>query len=134
VLPRTFTCHASRPVSPPLTWSGAPASTRSYAIVVDDSSAPITPYIYWIVFDIGQDATDIQQNGLPTGARVALNSGGTAGYQAPCPSGGPHLYRFTIYALDRTLSLPNGTSLLSAWTEIAAATVGRGRTEVTANP
>jgi Raf kinase inhibitor-like YbhB/YbcL family protein len=135
VLPRSYTCHAAgKPVSPPLAWSGAPSDTKSYAIVVDDSSAPITPYIYWIVFDIGPDASDIQQGVLPTDARQAMNSAGTVGYDPPCPQGSPHQYRFSVYALDTTLSLPSGTSLESAWTAIAAARVGFGRYPATANP
>jgi phosphatidylethanolamine-binding protein (PEBP) family uncharacterized protein len=101
---------------------------------VDDSSAPITPFIYWIVFDIGQNSTDIQEGRPPTGARQALNSAGTPNYDPPCPRGGPHSYRFTVYALNTVLNLPNGTSLRSAWTAVAAATIGRGRVVVTGNP
>jgi hypothetical protein len=37
-----------------------------------------------------------------------------------------------VYALNRVLHLPNGTSLLSAWQAIAAATIGRGRLTVSA--
>jgi Raf kinase inhibitor-like YbhB/YbcL family protein len=133
-LPSDFTCHTAKPVSPPLNWSGAPSGTKEYALVVDDASAPITPYIYWIVFHIGPGTTDIQQGELPTDARQALNSAGFARYDAPCPIGSPHQYRFTVYALDTVLNLPNGTSLQSAWTAIAAATIGRGRTEPYADP
>jgi Raf kinase inhibitor-like YbhB/YbcL family protein len=132
-LPRTATCHGNG-TSPPITWSGAPSGTKSYALIVDDSSAPITPFIYWIVFDIGQNSTDIQERTVPTGARQALNSAGTPTYDPPCPQGGPHSYRFTIYALNTILNLPKGTSLRSAWTAIAAATIGRGRVVVTGNP
>ena len=45
VLPQRYTCRGGD-VTPPLDWSGAPAGTKSIAIVVDDSSAPITPFIY----------------------------------------------------------------------------------------
>jgi Raf kinase inhibitor-like YbhB/YbcL family protein len=135
ILPSDFTCHAANPVTPPLAWFGAPSGTQSYALVVDDSSAPITPFIYWIVFDIRPTTTDIQQGHLPPGAKQALNSAGTATYDPPCPQGSSHSYRFTIYALNKTLSLPNGTSLESAWTAIAAATIGRGRMQpATGNP
>ena len=133
VLPRTYTCHGER-ISPPLDWSGAPAGTKSLALVVDDSSAPITPYIYWLVFDIQPGTTDIQEGALPTGARQALNSMGTMKYDAPCPRGHSHSYRFTVYALNRGLTLPNGAPLLAVWTAIANATIGRGRIVVTGNP
>ena len=133
ILPQPFTCHGSR-IHPPLSWSGAPSDTKSLAVVVDDSSAPITPFIYWLVFGIQPGTTDIQEGALPTGAKQALNSAGTMDYDAPCPNGHGHWYRFTVYALDRTLTLPNGAPLLEVWTDIAAATIGRGRIVVFGNP
>ena len=133
MLPQRYTCHGAR-INPPLDWSGAPANTKSLALIVDDSSAPITPYIYWLVFDIQPGTTDIQEGSLPTGAKQALNSAGTAAYDAPCPVGHSHWYRFTVYALNRNLALPNGAPLLKVWTEIAQATIGRGRIVVLGNP
>jgi len=133
ILPQRYTCHGAG-INPPLDWSGAPAGTKSLALIVDDSSAPITPFIYWLVFDIQPGTTDIQEDALPTGARQAMNSAGTRTYDAPCPSGHGHSYRFTVYALDRQLALPNGAPLLEVWTDIAAATIGRGRIAVFGNP
>jgi len=133
ILAPRYTCHGEK-LNPPLNWSGAPEGTKSLALIVDDSSAPITPTIYWLVFDINPGATDIQEGALPTGARQALNSAGTAAYDAPCPRGRPHSYRFTVYALNTTLKLPNGAPLQAVWTAIAAATIGRGRIVVTGNP
>jgi Raf kinase inhibitor-like YbhB/YbcL family protein len=134
-LAQRYTCHGhGAEMNPPLNWSGAPPGTKSLALIVDDSSAPITPTIYWLVFDINPGATDIQEGSLPTGARQALNSAGTHRYDPPCPQGRPHSYRFTVYALNTALNLPNGAPLQSAWTAIAAATIGRGRIVVTGNP
>lgn len=133
MLGQRFTCHGAK-INPPINWSGAPPGTKSLALVVDDSSAPITPFIYWLVFDIGAGATDIQEGSLPPGARQALNSAGTAGYDAPCPNGHRHSYRFTVYALRTVLTLANGAPLHSVWSAIAAATIGRGRIVVTGNP
>ena len=133
ILAARYTCHGAK-INPPLNWSGAPPGTKSLALIVDDSSAPITPFIYWLVFDINPGATDIQEGSLPTGARQALNSAKTATYDPPCPSGHRHSYRFTVYALRTTLNLANGAPLQAAWTAIAAATIGRGRIVVTGNP
>jgi len=132
-LPQRYTCHGAG-INPPLDWSGAPDDTKSLALVVDDSAAPITPVMYWLVFDIQPGTTDIQEGSLPTGAREALNSARTMAYDPPCPGGHAHMYRFTVYALNRDLTLANGASLLQAWTEIAAATIARGRIVVTAYP
>ena len=135
MLAQRYTCHGhGAKMNPPLNWSGAPPGTKSLALIVDDSSAPITPTIYWLVFDINPGSTDIQEGSLPTGARQALNSAGTPAYDPPCPQGRPHAYRFTVYALNTVLRQANGAPLQSVWTAIAAATIGRGRIVVTGNP
>jgi Raf kinase inhibitor-like YbhB/YbcL family protein len=125
-MPQRYTCANGKVLNPPLEWSGAPSGTRSIALVVDDSNTPITPYVYWIVFDISPATSDILQGQLPPGARQAQNSAGQAAYDPPCPGPLGHGYRFTVYALNTTLDLPPGTSLLSAWTAIAAAAIGHG--------
>jgi Raf kinase inhibitor-like YbhB/YbcL family protein len=128
-----YTCHGDK-INPPLNWSGAPPGTKSLALIVDDSSAPITPFIYWLVFDIGPGTTDIQEGSLPPGARQAKNSAGTATYDAPCPSGHAHAYRFTVYALRTVLNQTNSAPLQSVVNAIAAATIGSGRIVVTGHP
>jgi Raf kinase inhibitor-like YbhB/YbcL family protein len=133
ILAPRYTCHGAK-INPPLNWSGAPPGTKSLALIVDDSSAPITPFIYWMVFNINPGATDIQEGSLPTGARQALNSAHSASYDAPCPTGHRHSYRFTVYALRTAPKLPDGAPLQAVWAAIAAATIGRGRIVVTGNP
>ena len=140
MLPARFTCHGAGK-SPPIFWSGAPPGTKSFAIVVDDSDAPIAPQIYWIVFDIGPYTTYIQSNAvppheLPPHARVAQNSVGKAGYDPPCPREARHFYRFTVYALNTSLGklLPANPPLLETWTDIARHVIGRGTMTVQACP
>jgi Raf kinase inhibitor-like YbhB/YbcL family protein len=132
ILPGRFTCSATQPVSPPLTWAGAPTGTKSIALVVDDADAPITPYVYWIAFDIGPGTSALLEGQLPPGALQARGTAGYDSYDPPCPGPGGHGYRFTVYALNTVLRLPNGTSLQSAWQAIAAATIARGRLPVDA--
>ncbi len=136
-IPRQYTCHGAG-LSPPLYWSGAPQGaaqpTKSFAIVVDDSQAPITPYIYWLVYNISPATSAIPQNELPPGARQALNSRGQARYDPPCPAGVPHLYRFTVYALNVRLNLPAGAGLRATWTAIAHHVIGIGRLTSYAEP
>jgi len=131
IMPPRYTCAAAKPLSPPIGWAGVPQGTKSIAVVFDDSDAPITPYVYWVVFNIGPATSALLEGQLPPGARQALNSAGHAGYDPPCP-GSSHGYRFTVYALNTVLNLPNGASLLSTWQAIAAATIGRGRLPVSA--
>jgi Raf kinase inhibitor-like YbhB/YbcL family protein len=132
-MPERFTCAGKRLITPPVTWTGAPAGTKSIALVVDDSNAPITPYVYWVVFDIGPGTSALLEGQpLPPNALQARGTAGYDHYDPPCPGPGEHSYRFTVYALNTVLKLPNGTSLLSAWQAIAAATIGRGRLAVNA--
>jgi Raf kinase inhibitor-like YbhB/YbcL family protein len=133
LLPRQYTC-AGAGVSPPMYWSGAfSRQLKSFALVVDDGQAPISPYVYWIVFDISPTTTAIAQNRLPTGARQAQNSDGVARYKPPCPTGGTgHMYRFTVYALNALLKLPNGAGLRATWSAIARHVIAVGRLTVKA--
>jgi Raf kinase inhibitor-like YbhB/YbcL family protein len=131
-MPRQYTCRGAGE-SPPLSWSGAPAGTKALALVMDDAGAPITPYVYWIVFNISPETPEIQAGRIPIGADVAANSRGTAKYAAPCPPHS-HQYRFTIYALNAPLALHNGASLPAVWAAIASHSIGRGRLAATVNP
>ncbi|MGH3276177.1 MAG: YbhB/YbcL family Raf kinase inhibitor-like protein [Streptosporangiaceae bacterium] len=140
VMSSQYTCDGTRQ-SPPIFWSGMPPGTKSLALVVDDAAAPITPRVYWIVFDISPVTTDLQAgaadqqagSALPSGARQARNSTGRVGYDPPCPpAGGSHRYRFTVYALSAMLDLPDGVAMKAAWVAIAPLVIARGRLTVTA--
>jgi len=133
VIPQRYTCHGAK-LSPPIHWSGAPPGTKALALVVDDSSTPITPFIYWIVFDINPETSDIQEGQLPPLARQASNSAGRADYDPLCPRSPGHAYRFTVYAMGSFLNLPNGTAVGSAWSGIAKAAIARGRLTGVADP
>lgn len=132
LMPLQYTCRGAGQ-SPPLSWSGAPSGTKALALVMDDADAPITPYVYWIVFNINPTTPDIQAGRIPVGASVAVNSRGTAGYDPPCPDQS-HQYRFTIYALDARLPLRGGASLPAAFAAIASHSIGRGRLQGTVDP
>jgi len=80
--------------SPPLRWSGAPAGTKSFALIADDPDAPRGTWVK-----------------LPSGAIQGKNDFGNIGYGGPAPPRGrPHRYYFKLYALDTTLNLPEGAS------------------------
>ena len=124
-----YMCRGGK--SPAIRWSGAPPGTKSLALVMDDAAAPITPYIYWIVFNIGPQATDIPDGQIPPGAQQAQNSTGQAAYDPPCPANADHRYRFTVYALSSRLDLHTGASAKTAWQAIAQAAIARGTLPVT---
>ncbi len=131
-MPDSYTCSGGQVATPPLTWAGTPEGTKSVALVVDDSDAPITPYVYWVVFDIRPGTSAMLEGQVPPGARQAKGTAGLSRYDPPCPGPGGHSYRFTVYALNSVLNLPNGAPLQDTWEAIAAATIGRGRLVVNA--
>jgi Raf kinase inhibitor-like YbhB/YbcL family protein len=131
-IPRQYTCYGAG-MSPPLSWSGAPTGTKTLALVMDDAGAPITPYVYWIVFNINPATTDILAGRIPPGALQAENSKGTVGYDPPCAAPG-HQYRFTIYALNAPLGLRNGAGLMATWSAIASHAIDRGRLQPVVSP
>jgi Raf kinase inhibitor-like YbhB/YbcL family protein len=128
VIPAAFTCHRSGETGPSIFWSGAPAATKSLAVVVDDAAAPITPRVYWIVYDISNSTTDLPIGTAPPHATAAQNSAGKTQYEPPCPGRSPQSYRFTVYALNTYFgsALPANSQLLTAWTMIAQHVIARG--------
>jgi Raf kinase inhibitor-like YbhB/YbcL family protein len=96
--------------SPALSWSGAPAGTKSFALTVYDPDAPTgSGWWHWVVYNIPanvtslpRDAGDASKNLLPAGSAQGNTDFGTPGYGGPCPPTGdkPHHYIFTIYALN----------------------------------
>jgi Raf kinase inhibitor-like YbhB/YbcL family protein len=108
-MPRQYTCEGDD-LAPPLRWSGAPPSTRSLALIVDDPdapdpAAPKMTWVHWVLFDIPPAASAIPEGGrpLPEGTREGSNDWHRTGYGGPCPPVGRHRYFFKLYALDTLL-------------------------------
>ena len=97
-IPVDCTCDG-RDEPPVLRWSGAPAGTQSFALIVDDPDAPGATFTHWLLYDIPGDAT-----GLPStpAGRSLHNDFGKKGYGGPCPprGHGRHRYFFTLHAVD----------------------------------
>ena len=110
-IPKRFTCQGAD-VSPELQWSGAPANTRSFALIVDDPDAPdpAAPkmvYVHWVLYNLPASLNilgqAIEEDALPQGTLQGLNDWKRTGYGGPCPPIGRHRYFFKLYALDTTL-------------------------------
>jgi Raf kinase inhibitor-like YbhB/YbcL family protein len=107
----SFGCSGKN-ISPQLSWSNAPAGTKSFAITVYDPDAPTgSGWWHWVVFNIaksvdnlkaGASASGAGNGSMPAGAVESLTSYGSAGFGGACPPKGdkPHRYIFTVYALD----------------------------------
>ncbi len=118
-IPAPFTCEGDD-ASPPLSWTGAPAGTRSFALIVDDPDAPRKTFVHWVLFNLPPDASVLPQ-GVDVAAQFAdrspvpaegVNDMGEPGYSGPCPpkGHGPHHYSFRLYALDAALGLAAGAT------------------------
>ena len=110
-IPRQFTCDG-KDISPPLAWAGAPEKTAAFALAVDDPDAPGKTWVHWVVCDLPAAATNLPDGAparavLENGARQGVNDFKKIGWGGPCPPSGTHRYVFTLYALDRALSLPS---------------------------
>jgi len=97
-------------ISPALSWTGAPAGTKSLAITCYDPDAPTgSGFWHWVVYDIPADVTSLDtgagndgSRSLPAGAKQGFTDYSTRGWGGPCPPPGdkPHRYIFTIFALS----------------------------------
>jgi len=117
-IPTKYTCEGDD-ISPPLTWSNSPAGTQSFALILEDpedATAPGGVFAHWIIFNIPPDICELPENIQAKGDMFGVvqeggNDFGKNGYGGPCPDGsGLHKYRFTLYALNQTLSLEAGIS------------------------
>ncbi len=112
----SFGCTGGN-VSPALSWSNAPAGTKSFALMVYDPDAPTgSGWWHWVVYNIParvnalvSRAGDPAAGLMPVGAVQGKTDFGTAGYGGPCPPAGdkPHRYFFRLHALKvEKLDLP----------------------------
>ena len=116
MVPRDYTPDG-RNLSPPLKWKQLPEGTKEIAVVCADFGAGNPPpWVHWLIYGIPGSAKELPA-GLPiqpdepmppelAGAKQGLNGWRLPFYRGPAPPAGkPHLYHFTVYALDQELKL-----------------------------
>jgi Raf kinase inhibitor-like YbhB/YbcL family protein len=114
-IPKKHSCEAAD-VSPALEWSGAPARTVSFALIMDDPDAPAGTWVHWVLWNLPASAHELpeavaKQDQLGDGTRQGRNSSRKIGYNGPCPPPGkPHRYFFRLYALEEKLDLAPGAN------------------------
>jgi Raf kinase inhibitor-like YbhB/YbcL family protein len=100
--------------SPQVSWRNAPDNTDSFALIIDDETAPCgtdaNACVHWNLFNIDASIEGLIEDVDPTtlvdanGANSAvegLTYAGTNNYEGPCPpAGNEHTYHFALYALS----------------------------------
>jgi Raf kinase inhibitor-like YbhB/YbcL family protein len=94
--------------SPDVSWSGAPAGTKSFAVTIYDPDAPTTVgFVHWVVFDIPAGVTSLEAGAgahkhVGVHATQGFTDYGFSRYGGPCPPPGDpaHHYHLTVWALD----------------------------------
>ncbi|HXT99593.1 MAG TPA: YbhB/YbcL family Raf kinase inhibitor-like protein [Polyangia bacterium] len=111
-IPAKHTCQGDD-VAPALAWSGAPAGTNSFALIVDDPDAPDPrapkmTWVHWVLYNLPAATSALPEGAtsaaLPQGTLEGVNDFGSTGYRGPCPPIGRHRYFFKVYALDVALA------------------------------
>jgi len=151
-IPKDYTGDTgAKNVSPPLAWSGTPASAKEFVLILDDPDASQfnqgQPFVHWVVYKIPGTATGLPEalpaGNVSTGPLAGTMQGmssfagrgraGAApaapGYRgpAPPPQSGPHHYTFTVYALDAPLQATEGMSKPQLLDAIKGHVVGEGK-------
>lgn len=101
-------------MSPQLEWSHVPRDTRSFVVMVYDTTASFT---HWGMYNISPQIRELPEDagvaGSPYGTQV-FNDFIDQSYDGPCPPQGvepfAHHYVFTVYALDTELDLKTSTN------------------------
>jgi Raf kinase inhibitor-like YbhB/YbcL family protein len=118
--------------SPELSWTHAKRGTKSFVVVLYDITAAFT---HWGMYNIAASATGLPENagvaGSTYGDQIVNDFFSGAQYGGPCPPAGVspdvHKYRFTVYDLDTTLTLPSSPNFPAAAETLYQALIQAGR-------
>jgi len=91
-------CHGQN-AAPRLSWDNAPAGVRSFSLLMNGINAPVAgAFHHWVVYNIPAQVRALEGNAPFEQGTTSMN---TQAYFGPCPppTGQPHHYFFTLYAL-----------------------------------
>ena len=99
-LPVDYTCDGSS-ATLPLSWSGAPDGTQSYAVVMHHIDPEGVVKWYWVLYDLPASVTSLAQDVTGVGTLGNNSVNGSTAYAPPCSAGpGAKTYILTVYALS----------------------------------
>lgn len=120
-------------ISPAISWQGAPAGTKAYAIICHDPDAPLISangtygFVHWVLYNIPASVTSLSEG--DQGYTQGHNNFGNSGYNGPMPpeGHGQHKYYFWVLALDAELNLPAGLDLWQLLAKVEPHTLAMNR-------
>ena len=102
-----YTCDGAN-ATPALSWSGPPAGTKEYALMMTTLPGDGTTRWNWVLYGIPGTTTGLAQDSTGIGTVGTGSHGTVMQYDAPCSQGpGPKTYTFTLFALSGSPSLPS---------------------------
>ncbi len=114
-IPARYSCDGDN-ISPAMAWKGAPARTKSFALILHDPDAPSRGgFTHWVIYNMDAKLNQLVEN-IPRQGNVARlgmqgkNDASQIGYMGPCPPSGTHRYVARLFALDTMLRLKPGAT------------------------
>jgi phosphatidylethanolamine-binding protein (PEBP) family uncharacterized protein len=105
LLPKEYTCDGEG-ATLPLEWSGFPASTKCFALIMHHEASPTDIHWYWVLYDLPLSIQSLSKNVTGIGTLGNNSVNGRTEYAPPCSQGpGPKKYIYTIYALSESVNI-----------------------------
>ena len=143
-----FTCEGTDS-SPHIAWGDVPSGTQSIAVLAEDLDLAGAVASHWIVWGLPSDTHELPasasgSSALPIGAMEGVNTYGQPGYKGPCPppkirargsqckSSGfeSNPYRWSVYAVDKDVSLGPGATRVNLLQAIDGSILASGSIDV----
>jgi phosphatidylethanolamine-binding protein (PEBP) family uncharacterized protein len=106
MLPTEYSCDGAGS-TPAFSWSGTPAGTREFAVMMTTTPIDNSTRWNWVLYGIPGSATGLEKNSTGVGTTGTGSHGTVMTYDPPCPQGpGAKIYTFTVYALSASPVLP----------------------------
>jgi phosphatidylethanolamine-binding protein (PEBP) family uncharacterized protein len=110
ILPAAYTCDGPGS-TPALAWTGAPAGTKEFALLMTTLPGDGTTKWNWVLYGISSATTSLAKDSYGVGALGVGSDGPALAYDPPCSQGpGSKVYTYTLYALSGSPALPSTPS------------------------
>jgi phosphatidylethanolamine-binding protein (PEBP) family uncharacterized protein len=122
MLPVEYSCDGAG-ATPALSWSGAPAGTEEFALMMTTIPVDGSTRWNWVLYGIPGSTAGLARNSSGVGTVGTGSHGTVMQYDPPCPQGpGAKTYTFTLYALSSPPVLPADAAAVTG--EVLTSAIG----------